>query len=170
MFRKDTQTALFKQFLTCALPENLLLRQNTSMSTNRVFVLILLVFFSSACQTSRLKDFDRLILGQEKDMVLQTLGGPTYRERIQGQDRWTYIIYESDIRHEKVIYFLDGFITYKGLPIPPVISAEEQDDINTEKNIQLALKDQLEYEKYLKTKTNVPNNPQVKSSMTGENR
>jgi outer membrane protein assembly factor BamE (lipoprotein component of BamABCDE complex) len=140
------------------------------MNISYFLILFLLVFLNLACQTSRLKDFDKLMMGQEKDKVLESLGGPTYHERLQGQDRWTYIIYESDIRHEKVIYFLDGYLTYKGLPVPPIISAEEQDDINSEKNIQLAIKDQLDYETYLKNKSQISNVPQIKSGNSGENR
>lgn len=143
--------------------------QNEDMFNLRILALIFLLTGSQACQSSRLRSFDKLMLGQEKDTVLEVMGGPTYRERIQGQDRWTYILYESDIRHEKVIYFLDGFLTYRGLPIPPIISAEEQDSINAEQNLKLSLKEQIEYQKESKGKTSNQSTTQLKTNIESQN-
>jgi outer membrane protein assembly factor BamE len=143
--------------------------QNEDMFNLRILALIFLLTGNLACQSSRLRSFDKLLLGQEKDTVLEVMGGPTYHERIQGQDRWTYILYESDIRHEKVVYFLDGFLTYRGLPIPPIISAEEQDSINAEKNLKLSLKEQIEYQKEAKGRNSNPSTTQLKTNIESQN-
>ena len=127
----------------------------------------LIVFFISfnlflvlvACQTtppSKLKEFDEVHLGAEKIDVLEKIGNPTFFDRKLGQDRWTYQMYEDNIRHEKVIYFLDGFVTYRGEPIPPFISAEEQDDINYEKNIILDLADAKSFSEHKLSSQKVP--------------
>jgi outer membrane protein assembly factor BamE len=126
------------------------------MCNTRIIALILILTLFAACQSSRLKSFENLTLGQEKDYVLDKLGNPTYTERINDQDHWSYIFYEDDIRHEKVIYFLDGYITFLGKPIPSIISAEEQDLINKEKNIQLSIKDETETKKKPKKIINNP--------------
>jgi hypothetical protein len=140
------------------------------MLNKRILALILLLIDLTACQTSRLRSFESIKLGEEKDIILEKMGsGPTYRERIEGQDRWTYIIYESDIRHEKVIYFLDGIVTYHGFPIPPIISAEEQDEINSAKNLQLALKEQIEIQNQTKGKTSNRSSTQLKTNIESEN-
>jgi hypothetical protein len=96
-----------------------------------------LFFFTllTACQSQPIKDFEKVSLGQDKSDVIETIGGPSWKDRRQGFDRWTYIIYQDGIRLEKEIRFLDGIVAYKGEPIPPFISAEEQDAINAEKNL-----------------------------------
>lgn len=93
-----------------------------------------LLLLLGACQTSPIKDFNSIILGNDKSDVIEKVGGPTWVDRRQGQDRWTYILYQDGIRLERQITFLDGIVTYKGEPIPPFISAEEQDALNAEKN------------------------------------
>ncbi len=113
------------------------------MNSKNIFHILLLFLALVSCQSapSLLKDFDNVPLGAEKIDVLEKIGNPTFFDRKLGQDRWTYQIYEDNIKHEKVVYFLDGFVTYRGEPIPPFISAEEQDNINYEKNIILDLAD-----------------------------
>jgi outer membrane protein assembly factor BamE len=144
MSQNNIKLSLFYQLFICFLPLITLIGQNEDMFNQRILALIFVLISFNACQSSRLKGFDNLMLGQEKNTVLNLIGSPTYHERVKDQDRWTYIIYENDIRHEKVIYFLDGIVSYQGLPISPIFSAEEQDQINSEKNLHLANTEQKE--------------------------
>lgn len=68
----------------------------------------------------------------EKTDVLALMGSPVRTERMRGQDRWTYIFYEKNIRFEKEIHFVRGNVVYVGEPVeaPAPKSAEEVDKQN----------------------------------------
>lgn len=91
-----------------------------------------------ACQSSQLKNFEQVSPNQEKDTVLEHVGNPTFKDRIKGQDRWTYVFYDNDKKYQKEIYFENGFVTYVGDPVPSFISAEQQDEINAEQERELS--------------------------------
>lgn len=91
-------------------------------------------FGVSACQSSPLKEFETITLGQDKDMVIELIGGPTWKTRRHGSDLWTYLLFEDGQRHERQIEFTQGLVTYTGKPRPPFFSAEEQDRLNAKKD------------------------------------
>ncbi len=103
----------------------------------RVLSVIVVGVFFGACQTPPIKEFEDVSLGQDKSDVIEAVGGPSWRDRRKGFDRWTYVIYQDGVRLERQIHFLDGVVTYKGEAIQPFITAEEQDVINSEKNVML---------------------------------
>jgi hypothetical protein len=104
---------------------------------NRVLSFIAVSILFGACQTPPIKDFEHISLGQDKSDVIETVGGPSWSDRRKGIDRWTYIIYQDGVRLERQVHFLDGIVTYKGEPVQPFITAEEQDQFNAEKNLAL---------------------------------
>jgi len=89
------------------------------------------------CQTSPIVEFSRINLGQDKSDVIEHAGGPSWSDRKNGLDRWTYIIFQDGVRLERQVLFSEGIVAYVGDPVEPFISAEEQDQINTEKNLAL---------------------------------
>lgn len=93
-----------------------------------------LTILSQGCQSSPLTEFGRLSIGDDKATVLEALGGPQSTKRRQGIDRWGYVLYQDGIKHLKQLDFYDGILIYKGDPVPPFISAEEQDRLNQKKN------------------------------------
>lgn len=102
----------------------------------RSFILLGLLFLS-ACQTPRIVEFESVNLGEQKTDVIEAVGNPTVAQRKSGQDRWIYRLYDKDILVEKWVIFQEGYVVYKGDPVPPLISAEEQDLINIKQNIEL---------------------------------
>ncbi len=68
----------------------------------------------TACQTSMVRQFDKVTIGMEKDDVLDIMGSPTRTQRFHDKDRWTYIYYDKRIRHEKEIQFFEGNSVYVG--------------------------------------------------------
>jgi hypothetical protein len=70
--------------------------------------------------------------------VLDLVGSPKRVDRRQGQDRWTYRFYERGENFDREVRFSGTTVVYKGLPIWPPISAEEQDRIFAEQNEVLA--------------------------------
>jgi outer membrane protein assembly factor BamE len=125
------------------------------------------IYFLCGCQTAPIKDFETVSLGHDKSDVLETIGGPSWQDRRKGFDRWTYIIYQDGVRLERQIYFLDGIVTYKGDPIQPFITAEEQDETNAEKNLAL---DRLEASKMSSSKMPKPSYSKPSSWRDGESR
>ena len=101
----------------------------------RWYCLFVLSFCLWACESAPLKQFEKVNLGHDKSDVLEIMGGPTYSARRNGMDRWTYVIYQDGIRLERQIEFLDGIALYKGNPKEPFITADEQDQLNAEKNL-----------------------------------
>lgn len=73
----------------------------------------------------------------EKHDVLELLGDPQRKRRIQGTDKWVYIFYDKAMRTEREIHFVEGNVTYRGEPVKPTVSAEEQDRIQAASNLEL---------------------------------
>lgn len=92
----------------------------------------LLIFTSivTGCATTPSRDWTRVEAGMEKSEVLEIMGSPQRRIRRKGQDRWTYIFYDNQIRQEKVVHFEEGRTVYAGDPQVPAVSAEQQDESN----------------------------------------
>jgi outer membrane protein assembly factor BamE len=107
------------------------------MRSKLLFPLLILVssFLFSACSSlTKLEQFNTLKPGMEKHDVLEVMGGPDRRQRIHGSDRWTYLIYDQNIRNEKVVEFNEGIATHVGDRVPPAVSAGEQDSLNEAAN------------------------------------
>lgn len=103
------------------------------------FIRILLIYiigtlFLSGCQSTPIAEFSRINLGQDKSDVIEFAGGPSWKDRRNGMDRWTYILFQDGIQLERQVLFTDGIVAYVGDPIEPFMSAEEQDSLNEEKN------------------------------------
>lgn len=90
----------------------------------------------TACQTSALKDFEKIKPGMEKQDVLEVMGNPSRTQRFHGKDRWTYIFYDSRIRFEKEVQFFEGNAVYVGNTWEPPVeqSAAMVDKRNEERN------------------------------------
>lgn len=76
--------------------------------------IVLLALFTSACQTSMLKQFESIKPGMEKDDVLNIMGSPNQTQRVSGKDRWYYTFYDKRMRFQKEIQFVDGSAIYIG--------------------------------------------------------
>ncbi len=100
---------------------------------------LILVSFSifEACQSSPIKEFNKITLGNDKSDVIELIGGPNWYDRREGTDRWTYIIFQDGVQLEREIRFSEGIVAYVGEPVKPFITAAEQDSINAEKNLYL---------------------------------
>lgn len=122
-------------------------------------------FFIGACQSAPIKEFDQVALGQDKSDVIESVGGPSWKDRRKGFDRWTYIIYQDGVRLERQIHFLDGIVTYKGEPVQPFITAEEQDEFNSEKNLAL---EKMERERYSSSTASGKKSSSGKPSSSGD--
>lgn len=120
-----------------------LFQKNTEIFYRKMFRLmsVMGVTFISwvlcGCQSSPIVEFSRINLGQDKSDVLESAGGPSWRDRKNGLDRWTYILFQDGIRLERQVLFSEGIVAYVGDPVEPFISAEEQDRINAQKNLTL---------------------------------
>ena len=85
----------------------------------------------TACQTSGPKRFEAIHLGMEKSAVVETIGSPNITRRWNGKDRWIYEYRDhSDLVVIREVHFEHGKSVYFGPPIPPPVSAAEQDKIN----------------------------------------
>lgn len=93
----------------------------------------------TACQSSAVKDFQKLKPGMEKDDVLAYMGNPSRTQRFHGKDRWTYIFYDQSIRFEKEIQFFEGNAIYIGdtWQPPEAESAFTVDKLNAQRNISI---------------------------------
>lgn len=95
--------------------------------------------FSHAGTRPEMSDFQKVELGMEKTEVIALLGSPWTSRRWEEQDRWTYRFHEkkgnvvSTVLQE--ILFKDGKVAYKGAPLAPKITAEEQDKINLQNDL-----------------------------------
>lgn len=94
---------------------------------------------STACQTSALKDWEKIKPGMEKQDVLEVMGNPSRTQRFHGKDRWTYIFYDSRIKFEKEVQFFEGNALYVGETWQPPAekSAVVVDQKNEERNIAI---------------------------------
>jgi len=99
-----------------------------------IFPIILSAFLLTACQTSMLKEYQKLHPGMEKDDVLEVMGSPQRTQRFHGKDRWTYVFYDNRIRYEKEVQFFEGNAIYVGDPSLPEISAVQMDAKNESAN------------------------------------
>lgn len=84
----------------------------------------------TACQTSRLKEFESVKLGMTKSEVLEATGNPTVTRRWQGKDRWIYKFAADDIESVREVHFENGSAVYVGEKVKPAVSAAEQDRLN----------------------------------------
>lgn len=82
----------------------------------RLYLLILSLasLLLSACQSSPVKQFDKIQAGMEKNEVLDLMGPPRTTTRLHGKDRWIYVFYEDKIRYEKEVHFQSGNAVYVG--------------------------------------------------------
>lgn len=86
-----------------------------------------------------LSDLSKVSLGMEKTEVIEILGSPWTSRRVNEQDRWTYRFFKKDGKIVSTVYqeimFKEGKVSYKGDRLSPKISAEEQDEINMQNDI-----------------------------------
>jgi hypothetical protein len=95
-----------------------------------------------SCVTPQYKRFVDVKVGMEKDQVLEAAGGgPTRTNRVDSEDRWTYVMPKDGDFITKEVRFREGKSTFVGDPQPALISAEEQDKINAATNAALDAQD-----------------------------
>jgi outer membrane protein assembly factor BamE len=88
----------------------------------------------SACQTNMYDEYRKIHPGMEKDDVLEVMGSPQRTQRFHGKDRWVYIFYDKNFRHEKEVQFFEGNAVYVGDPWQPEVSAAQVDAKNEASN------------------------------------
>lgn len=98
------------------------------------FTMVIGSFLLLGCQTSMLKEYQKLTPGMEKNDVLEVMGSPQRTQRFHGKDRWTYVFYDDRTRYEKEIQFFQGNAIYVGDPWQPEVSAVEVDAKNEAAN------------------------------------
>ena len=115
-----------------------------------VCALFFLVFTLNAWAGTKpsISDFNKDVkIGMLKTEVIAELGSPFTSRRWHGRDRWIYHFYKKDgdivKKITKELHFENGVVVYKGDPIKPKVSAEEQDEMN----LQEVLADQKAWEK-----------------------
>ncbi len=114
----------------------MILMKPLNLIARLIFVMKLFFIFNLlGCQTSPIKEFNKISLGNDKSDVIELIGGPSWYDRKEGTDRWTYILFQDGIRLEREIRFAEGVVAYIGEPQKPFISAEEKDLINAGKNL-----------------------------------
>ena len=86
--------------------------------------------FLAACQTSQLRQYEKLHAGMDKHEVLETMGSPMTSNRMHDKDRWIYVFYDNGIRFEKEVHFMSGNVVYVGEPWTP---APEKTAISVDK-------------------------------------
>ncbi len=96
------------------------------------------------CQSSPSRDFDKVSPGMTKSDVLGIMGSPSWTLRWKGLDRWNYTFYHEDNLVQKELHFDSGKVAYKGDPILPLVSAEDQDRQNDEANKEVAAREKAE--------------------------
>ncbi len=99
----------------------------------RFLRLLVIVGFAglTACQTNGSKRFESIHLGMEKSAVVEAIGSPNINRRWSGKDRWIYEYRDrSDTVVIREVHFENGKSVYFGAPIPPTVTAAEQDKIN----------------------------------------
>jgi outer membrane protein assembly factor BamE len=79
-------------------------------------------------------EYRKLHPGMEKNDVLEVMGSPQRTQRLHGKDRWTYVFYDNQFRHEKEVQFFEGNAVYVGDPWEPEISAAQTDTKNETSN------------------------------------
>ncbi len=126
---------------------------------------VLVGLMTSACQTSMLKQFNKVKLGMEKDDVLDAMGSPSRTQRFHGKDRWTYVFYEDRVRFEKEVQFFEGNAIYVGdVSQPPAeVAAATIDQKNELRNKEIDAEIARDVEKHRKAYEN------YESEVRGEN-
>ncbi len=99
------------------------------------------VLVLNSCK-SYLEKFDSLQEGIDKDQVLSEVGSPNSSMRRAGKDRWIYRIYDQKLLVQREAHFSEGVLVYRGQPVPPKISAAEQDTLNQVANAQAEIESQ----------------------------
>ncbi|UYL10333.1 outer membrane protein assembly factor BamE [Bdellovibrio sp. SKB1291214] len=101
--------------------------------------IVVIGLFTSACQTSMLKQFESIKPGMEKDDVLDLMGSPNQTQRVSGKDRWYYTFYDKRIRFQKEVQFVDNTAIYIGEVYQPPAdqTAVAVDARNEERNKSL---------------------------------
>lgn len=108
------------------------------MTSMKVFItLFLSSFLFVSCTINQKKRFEQVQVGMDKDDVLRLLASPQITQRWHGMDRWTYIIYDDEIRLDKEVHFAEGKAVYVGEAYKPALSAEQRDQKNEELNAEL---------------------------------
>lgn len=99
--------------------------------------LMLVLFSLLGCQTITFRKFEKVQSGMNKSEVIDLIGGPNRARRWQGKDRWTYRFPETPEGPQiREILFENGKVVYAGDKLSPRLSADEQDQANTEANAQ----------------------------------
>lgn len=94
-----------------------------------------LVLLLVGCQSPRHESFKDVKPGMEKDVVLESAGGPYTSRRWNGKDRWIYEYRNTPNGPvTKEVHFKDGKVVYSGDKVVPAVSAAEQDRLNDESN------------------------------------
>lgn len=107
------------------------------MISMKVFITLLLSsLFFVGCTINQKKRFEKVQVGMDKDEVLRLLASPQITQRWHGMDRWTYIIYDDDVRLDKEVHFSEGKAVYAGDAYKPPLSAEQRDQKNEEANAE----------------------------------
>ena len=95
-----------------------------------LFMIVLLIIGSACSSKDRRKnEYRKITMGMSKSEVLDTAGTPDWSDRRQGHDRWIYYLNPIRKEQERLVYFKDGVVVYKGDRIKPQLSAEEMDAI-----------------------------------------
>lgn len=79
-----------------------------------------------SCVSSPVARFKELHLGMEKHDVLELMDNPTRTRRSESKDKWTYVMYDHDVRHIKEVHFYEGVAVYIGDPIKKARSGRDQ--------------------------------------------
>lgn len=108
---------------------------------------LLTFLFLIGCASSSLSEVDRIHEGMNKQQVLAQAGSPDRTRFKNEKDQWTYLIRDqkSNTTTAREIHFYNGLVTYIGNPIPPAVSAEEQDAINLQNHLS-AMATEVKYQ------------------------
>lgn len=99
-----------------------------------------LIVINVSCATRAVDDFAKLKTGMEKSEVLEIVGDPTYKVRRKGQDRWTWVYYDQNLKQQSEVHFDEGKAVYVGAKPSPEVSADQQDAANELANLELEKK------------------------------
>jgi len=93
----------------------------TFYSIVRGWVLLLVCFatalFWTACQTTPIRDFTKVVPNMSKDEVLNLIGSPNRTERFDGKEKWAYRFWTGDdhnIEALRQVTFVSGHVVSVG--------------------------------------------------------
>jgi outer membrane protein assembly factor BamE (lipoprotein component of BamABCDE complex) len=118
------------------------------ISTRSLFLLSMtaISLLALGCQTPRFREFEQVKVGMSKEQVLSTAGNPSSRDRKDSVDRWSYSLHDHpDGKTVREVHFVEGVSTYVGPKLVPVISAEQQDQLNEIKNREAEERERVDY-------------------------